>query len=65
MGHCMSVLPSKERAIVRSMRNDLHHDTTVMGYPNCLIVLVNRVDDTLSNAPRTSRKRAVMVRHLQ
>jgi hypothetical protein len=60
----MSVLLSKERAMVRSMRNDLHHDTTGMGHPNCLIVLVNRVDDMLSNAPHTLRKRAVVMRSL-
>jgi hypothetical protein len=46
------------------MRNDLHHDTTGIGHPNCLMVLVSQVDDMLSNAPRISRKRAVMVRHL-
>jgi hypothetical protein len=60
----MSVLPLKERAMVYSVRNDVHHDTTGTGYPNCLMVVVNRVDDTFSNAPHTLRKRAVMVRYL-
>jgi hypothetical protein len=64
MGRCMSVLPSKERAMDHPVRNDLHYDTTGSGHPNCLMVLVNRVDDTLSNARCTLRKRAVMVRHL-
>jgi hypothetical protein len=60
----MSVLLSKERAMDHPMRNDLHHDTTSTGHPNCLMVLVSRVDDIMSNAPRTSRKRVVVVRHL-
>jgi hypothetical protein len=62
--HCISVLPLKEKDMHCLMSNDLHHDTTGAGHPNYLIVLVSRVDDTLSNAPCTSRKRVVMVRHL-
>jgi hypothetical protein len=60
----MSVLLSKERAMDYPMRNNLRHDTTGMGYPNCLMVLVSQVDDTLSNAPRMLRNRVVMVRRL-
>jgi hypothetical protein len=57
-GRCWSVRPSKDSTMVLPERNVEHQDMTGRGQPSCRIVWRSLAEETLSNAPRTSRKRA-------
>jgi hypothetical protein len=58
IGYWMSVWLSNKRAVVLFARNDLTHESTAFRHPSYDMVWIRWADNTLSNAPLTSRNRA-------
>jgi hypothetical protein len=64
IGHCWSVRPWNDTAVDLLVRKEALHDMMGAGQPRWRRVWRSRSEDTLSNAPQTSRKSADEVRFL-